>query len=245
MREVDTPPRFFVTGTDTGVGKTQASRALLSLMADAGLQPRPFKPYESGCASLRRPADAVALKEAARSELPLDTICPHRYRLPLAPGIAAEREGRESRWERTLEAFRSVGQGACVVEGAGGLFVPLDPAHDVIDLITTLRLPVLLVARAGLGTLNHTALSLEALAARKVTVAAVLLSRSSAAKDPSERDNGRLIAERHGLPVLGPVPYVLDDTRRHAAFRRALAPLLPALQVRRAARGNRRRVQGR
>jgi dethiobiotin synthetase len=117
----------------------------------------------------------------------------------------------------------------------------LDPAHDVIDLIATLRLPVLLVARAGLGTLNHTALSLEALAARQVTVAAVLLSRSSPVRDPSERDNARLIAERHGLPVLGPVPFVPDEARRHAAFRRALAPLLPVLQV----RGARRRRKGR
>jgi dethiobiotin synthetase len=233
VRDVAATARIFVTGTDTGVGKTQASRALLSLMADAGLAPHPFKPYESGCASLRRPADALALKEAARSQLPLDLVCPHRFRLPLAPGVAAQRERRESRWARTLEAWRTVGQGACVVEGAGGLYVPLDAEHDVIDLIATLRLPVLLVARAGLGTLNHTALSLEALAARRVEVAAVLLSRSSAGKDASERDNPRLLAERHGVRVLGPVPFVADAARRHAAFRRALAPLLPVLQARR------------
>ena len=233
MREVDTTPRIFVTGTDTGVGKTQASAALLSLMADAGLAPRPFKPYESGCASLRRPADALALKEAARSELPLSLVCPHRFRLPLAPGIAAQRERRPASWATTLAAWRTVGKGACVVEGAGGLLVPLDGTHDVIDLIATLRLPVLLVARAGLGTLNHAGLSLAALAARKVPVAAVLLSRCSSAKDPSERDNARLLAERHGVRVLGPVPHLLDPERRHQAFRRALVPLLPVLQARR------------
>jgi dethiobiotin synthetase len=226
-------PRIFVTGTDTGVGKTQASCALLSLMADAGLSPRGFKPYESGCRSLARPEDALALRRAARSLQPLEQVCPQRYRLPLAPGIAALREGRPSSWETTLATWRQVGQGACVVEGAGGLFVPLDPEHDVIDLATTLALPVLLVARAGLGTLNHTALSLEALERRRVPVAAVLLSRSSPAKDPSERDNARLIAERHGVRVLGPVPFVQDPARRRTAFRRALAPLLPVLQARR------------
>ncbi|MBF5046564.1 dethiobiotin synthase [Aggregicoccus sp. 17bor-14] len=225
-------PRIFVTGTDTGVGKTQASCALLRLMSDAGLAPRAFKPYESGCRSLARPEDAQALRRAARSLQSLDEVCPQRYRLPLAPGIAAQREGRESSWAKTLGAWRTVGQGACVVEGAGGLFVPLDPEHDVVDLIAELGLPVLLVARAGLGTLNHTALSLEALGRRRIPVAAVLLSRTADVDDPSERDNARLIAERHGVRVLGPVPHEPDAAARAAAFRRALAPLLPVLQAR-------------
>jgi len=219
-------PRFFVTGTDTGVGKTQASRALLSLLSDAGLQPQGFKPYESGCASLSAPSDALALRAAARSGLPLDIVCPHRFRAPLAPGVAARRLGREPDWKRTLAAWEQLRHGPVVVEGAGGLFVPLDRSHDVIDLIATLRLPVLLVARAGLGTLNHTALSLQALAARDIPVAAVLLSRSSPTRDSSERDNPALLAERHDIPVLGPVPYLKDERRRHAAFRAALAPLV-------------------
>lgn len=219
-------PRFFVTGTDTGVGKTQASRALLSLLADAGLSPQGFKPYESGCSSLSAPSDALSLREAARSELPLELVCPHRFRAPLAPGIAARRLGREPDWRVTLAAWERLRHGSVVVEGAGGLFVPLDSSHDVIDLISTLGLPVLLVARAGLGTLNHTALSLEALAARDIPVAAVLLSRSTPARDASERDNPSLIAERHRVPVLGPVPYLVEPRRRHAAFRKALAPLV-------------------
>jgi dethiobiotin synthetase len=226
------PPRFFVTGTDTGVGKTQASRALLSLLVDAGWAPQGFKPYESGCASLRAPADALSLREAARSDLPLDVVCPHRFRAPLAPGIAARRLGREPDWRVTLAAWERVGRGSAVVEGAGGLFVPLDSSHDVIDLIATLRLPVLLVARAGLGTLNHTALSLEALAARDIPVAAVLLSRGTPTRDTSERDNAALLAERHGVRVLGPVPYLLQPVRRHAAFRAALAPLVSADRAR-------------
>jgi dethiobiotin synthetase len=219
-------PRFFVTGTDTGVGKTQASRALLSLLVDAGLEPQGFKPYESGCASLSAPSDALSLREAARSDLPLELVCPHRFRAPLAPGVAARRLGREPDWNTTLAAWERLKHGPVVVEGAGGLFVPLDSSHDVIDLVSTLRLPVLLVARAGLGTLNHTALSLEALAARDIPVAAVLLSRSTPSRDPSERDNATLIAERHGVRVLAPVPYLADPRRRHVAFREALAPLV-------------------
>jgi dethiobiotin synthetase len=194
---------------------------------DAGLRPQGFKPYESGCDSLSAPSDALAMRAAARSELPVELLCPHRFRAPLAPGVAARRLGREPDWNTTLAAWERLRQGPVVVEGAGGLFVPIDSRRDMIDLITTLQLPVLLVARAGLGTLNHTALSLRALAERGLTVRAVLLSRSTPTRDPSERDNRLLLEERHGLPVLGPVPFLREPRRRHAAFREALRPLAP------------------
>ncbi|XXF79305.1 dethiobiotin synthase [Myxococcaceae bacterium GXIMD 01537] len=221
------PFQVFVTGTDTGVGKTQVSCALLSLLADAGERPQGFKPYESGCASLAAPSDALALRAAAGSTLPLDVICPHRFRAPLAPGVAASRLGREPDWDTTLAAWERVRHGPVVVEGAGGLYVPLDSRHDVIDLIAELELPVVLVARAGLGTLNHTALSMAALSSRGISVLAVVLSRGTPSRDVSARDNRALLEERHGVPVLGPVPFVRDPQRRHAAFRSALRRLFP------------------
>lgn len=222
-----TPPfRIFVTATDTGVGKTQTAAALLSLLADQGTNPAPFKPYESGCEDLGRPADALELKEAAGSEDELDQICPHRFKAPLAPGVAARRLRRDPDWNQTLAAYKAFGKHRpVVVEGAGGLFVPLDAKRDIIDLIQTLRLPVLLVARAALGTLNHTGLSIEALRRRRIPVRAVLLSHSTPNPDPSTRDNAQLIAERHQIEVLGPVPFLGDPRRRRAAFRRALTPL--------------------
>ncbi|WP_375756699.1 dethiobiotin synthase [Corallococcus exercitus] len=219
--------QFFVTGTDTGVGKTQVSCALLSLLKDAGYAPQGFKPYESGCASLKAPADALAMREAAGSTLPVDAVCPHRFKAPLAPGIAAERLGREPDFRVTLAAWRRLKGGTVVVEGAGGLFVPVDSKRDVVDLIQAFRLPVVLVARAGLGTLNHVALSLEALASRKVPVRAVVLSRGVPGRDLAERDNRRYLEARHGVEVLGPVPFVEDPRKRRLAFRRALAPLVP------------------
>ncbi|MFP2902899.1 dethiobiotin synthase [Corallococcus sp. 4LFB] len=219
--------QFFVTGTDTGVGKTQVSCALLSLLKDAGCAPQGFKPYESGCASLKAPSDALAMREAAGSTLPVDAVCPHRFKAPLAPGIAAARLGREPDFGVTLAAWKRLKGGTVVVEGAGGLFVPVDSKRDVVDLIQAFRLPVVLVARAGLGTLNHVALSLEALAARKVSVRAVVLSRGVPGRDLAERDNRRYLEARHGVEVLGPVPYVEDPRKRRLAFRRALAPLVP------------------
>jgi dethiobiotin synthetase len=220
------PIRWFVTGTDTGVGKTEAACALLSLLADEGLRPAPFKPYESGCRHLSSPSDARALQAAARSDDDLSLICPHRFRAAVAPGVAAMRTGLRPSIRRTMQAFRSFEGRPLIAEGAGGLFVPLDRRRDVIDLIALLGLPVLLVARAGLGTLNHTALSVEALAARNIPIGAILLARSSPRRDASLLDNAALIRARHGVPVLGPVSFLPDRGRRRIAFRRALKPLL-------------------
>jgi dethiobiotin synthetase len=226
--------RVFVVGTDTGVGKTEAACALLSLLADAGQAPRALKPYESGVVDLDAPADALALRAAARSDQALDAVCPHRFRLPVAPGVAALREGLVPDFGRTEAIFAAAEGHALVVEGAGGLLVPLHlelgaeggAPREVLDLVAWSGLPVLLVARAGLGTLNHTGLSLGALAARGIPVLGVLLVRTSRRGDPSERDNPRLLVERHGVRVLGPVPWTGDPARRRAAFRRALRPLV-------------------
>jgi dethiobiotin synthetase len=220
------PFRVFVTGTDTGVGKTEVASALLSLLADRGLRPVPFKPYESGCARLDAPADALALRAAARSDDALERICVHRFRAPLAPGVAARRLGRRADLRPVLSAYRSFAGRTLVAEGAGGLLVPLDPRHDVVDLIGMLHLSVLLVARAGLGTLNHTGLSLALLRERRITVRAVVLSRTTPRADPSLADNARLLRERHGVEVLGPVPFHRSAAARRRAFRRALRPLL-------------------
>lgn len=219
--------RVFVVGTDTGIGKTQAAAALLALLAERGERPAPFKPYESGVDSFNEPADALALRMAARSDDPLELICPHRFREPLAPGVAAAREGRGVSFAKTLAAYRAFDGRPLVAEAAGGLRVPIDETRDVIDLVVELKLPALLVARAGLGTLNHTALSLELLQTRGVSVLGVLLSRTTPATDPSEEDNASWIERRHKVRVFGPVPFVPDDRQRQTAFRRALVPLLP------------------
>ncbi len=222
------PLRLFVTATDTGVGKTQAACALLSLLADAGKRPVPFKPYESGCEDPLYPQDALALREAARSQADLETVCCHRFSAAVAPGIAARRLGLSPPIQHTLAVFRAFPRTRpLVAEGAGGLLAPIDEQRDVVDLIKLLKLPVLLVARAGLGTLNHTGLSLEALRRRKIPVLAVLLNQTAPA-DESNADNPAYLAERYGVKVLGPVPLSPDPRARRQAFRRALAPLVKA-----------------
>jgi dethiobiotin synthetase len=219
--------RFFVTGTDTHVGKTQVSAALLGLMCERGHRPFAFKPFESGMASLDTPSDSLRLQRAAGGWQPLDTISLFRFKAPVAPAIAAREERRATSWSQVLKTFRSFGRGPGVVEGAGGLFVPLDERHDVLDAIAALKLPVVVVARAGLGTINHTALTLEALAARSLAVAAVVLSKSTPGQDASEPFNRQELVRRYpGVTFLGPVPYLRSEARRDAAFRATLARLV-------------------
>jgi dethiobiotin synthetase len=221
------PVRLFVTATDTGVGKTEVASALLSLLADRGLAPAPFKPYESGCERLDAPVDALALRAAARSKDPLERICVHRFRAPLAPGVAARRLGRRADLRPVLAAYRSFAGRPIIAEGAGGLLVPLDPRHDVVDLIALLGLPVVLVARAGLGTLNHVGLSLALLRTRRIPVRAVVLSQSTPEVDPSVADNAELLRERHrAIEVLGPVRWLPSAPARRRAFRQALRSLV-------------------
>jgi dethiobiotin synthetase len=127
-----------------------------------------------------------------------------------------------------VDTFHRFGPGAGVVEGAGGLFVPLDERHDVIDAIGALKLPVVLVARAGLGTINHTSLSLEALARRRARVAAVVLVKSTRGRDPSERLNRDELERRWpSLRFFGPCPFSASVQRRDLVLRRLLAPLVP------------------
>jgi dethiobiotin synthetase len=212
------PNRFFVTGTDTGVGKTEVSAALLSLMT----KPFAFKPCESGGNE-----DSEALWRAGGSWQPKETVCLYRLKEPLAPLLAARAERKRIDWKKILSGFRALGKGPGVVEGAGGLFVPIDERHDVIDLISATKLPVVLVARAGLGTINQTTLSLQALAQRKIPVAAVVLSQATRGREPSLPTNRPELERRFPkIRFFGPVPFVAHEDRRRALLAKTLASLV-------------------
>jgi len=233
---------FFIAGTDTGVGKTEIGRALCSLLRMRGLRPLALKPVETGCAR-DAPRDALALREACGSGQSLDDVCPYRFLLPAAPLVAAEAEGAEIDLLR-IEAMVARASSPIVVEAAGGLLVPLaraplsldqvDPADRApsraivtnLDLADRLRLPVVLVGRAGLGTLNHCALSVDALERRGLEVAAVVLNRVAAEDDPSVASNARWVKELTGARVLGPGPFVSEAADRVDALAPFLAPLV-------------------
>jgi dethiobiotin synthetase len=215
---------LFVTATDTGVGKTEVACALLAAARGRGLDAIGMKPAQSGAVA-GEPSDAERLRAACGGVEPLDATCPYAFAAPLAPAVAARVEGREVSLARILEAARALAarHAAVVVEGAGGLLVPLTERETYADLAVALALPVLLVARAGLGTVNHTALTVEALRRRGLAVAAIVLNRTAPADDPSVPHNAAEIARLTGVVPVATLPFVADIDARSAALRSSLA----------------------
>ncbi len=215
-------PGLFVTGTDTGVGKTVITGAIAAWFSRRGMRVGVSKPIATGCVKRREgwiSEDAEFLAAAGDVAFPLDVICPQRFIEPLAPALAAEREGRTIDWgavQRAL-AIQSAAADVLLVEGVGGVMVPLDRENTVLDLARALGLPAVVVARAGLGTINHTLLTIAALRAGGVSVAGVVINGYPAeAPSIAEETNPRAIEKWGKAPVLCIVP-------------RAGAPLRPQL----------------
>jgi dethiobiotin synthetase len=203
------PPGLFIIGTDTGVGKTFVTAALARALNARGMDVGVMKPIETGC-RLRQgklyPADGAFLRQAAGVRDSLDLVTPVRFRLPLAPYAAAIREGRKVDLRLIDQAYRTLRKrhSFLLVEGIGGLLVPIRRDYTVLDLIRRFGLPVLVVARPGLGTINHTLLTVQRLQEAKVAVAGVLLNPA-----PSGAAGGETLAERTNPAVLQcllPVP---------------------------------------
>jgi dethiobiotin synthetase len=189
------------------VGKTVVACALVRALASRGVDVGAMKPIETGVGA-EGPLDALALLDAAGGADPLDDVCPQRFALPAAPTVAASAEGRDVEvwairraWERLSARHDCV-----VVEGAGGLLVPASPEHSMADLARELGLPLLVVARAALGTINHTLLTLEAAVARGLPVAGVVISHAGGPL--SGADAANLDALRRALrgSLLGEIP---------------------------------------
>ncbi|MBW2261176.1 MAG: dethiobiotin synthase [Deltaproteobacteria bacterium] len=199
---------LLVVGTDTGVGKTVISTLLLAVLRKRGARVAAFKPVETGCDP--DPMDAIMLSEAAGASDPLDVVCPYRFRLPAAPEAAARAEGRTIDPDRLEECFAKLSAGGrfVLVEAAGGAGTPYAPDMLGLDLARLLDLPVLLVARAVLGTVGQTLVALHAVQSVGALCAGIVLSRvPGAVPGPEDPTNVPLI-EAHAapVPVLGVLP---------------------------------------
>jgi dethiobiotin synthetase len=197
----------FVTGTDTGVGKTLVACALVRALRGRGRRVGVLKPVETGVGP-EGPLDALALREAAASDAPIAAVCPQAFAMPAAPDVAARAEGREvdlAALDGAFEAARAHSD-LVVVEGAGGLLVPVAPELCMADLAARWQLPLVLVARAALGTINHTRLSLEAAASRGLRVAGLVVSHAEGELSPADAANLRALLDAPGAPLLGVVP---------------------------------------
>jgi len=201
------PPGLFVTGTDTGVGKTVVACALAEQLRARGIDVGVMKPIETGVGS-QGPLDAIALAEAAGVRDAMDLICPIRLALPAAPAVAAEAEGRRLDLAAIRGAYETLrARHECViVEGAGGLLVPIGPAFSMADLAHDLAFPLLVVTRGRLGTVNHTLLTLEVAAGRGLPVAGVVISHGPIPLSTADAANLSILRELLGQQLLGEIP---------------------------------------
>ena len=203
---------LFFTGTDTGVGKSIVAGGVAGLLQKKGINVGVMKPVETGCLhkdGTFLPSDARFLKDMSGVDTPLDEIVPYQFKEPLAPSVAAERERVTIDINLVVEKFEHLSRlhDIMLVEGAGGLLVPLYQKFLFIDLVKRFKLPLLIVSRATLGTINHTLLTLRAADAEKIPVAGIVINTPSPERSVASETNPEVIARLVDVPVWGVVPY--------------------------------------
>ena len=225
----------FITATDTGVGKTLVTAALVARLRQRGIDVGVMKPIETGVSrSTKAQSDGARLRRTAGSHDPIVEVCPYVFRLPMAPLSAARAEGRTVRVATIMRAFRKLHSRheVVLVEGVGGVYVPITSSLDVSDLIYRMKLPTIVVGRVSLGGINHALLTLGALRQRKISVLALVLNRTLPAQTATaraqERSTVRLLQQLAGVPVIGPLPY---RSMREGKFHGEVARLASTVSI--------------
>jgi dethiobiotin synthetase len=200
---------YFLTGTDTEIGKTFVTCALLLRAGQLGLTAAGIKPVAAGTDAAGRNEDVERIRAASNVELPTDVINPYRFAPAIAPHLAAAEAGVSIDFARIAAACASARQWAdlVIVEGVGGFRVPLGVDRDSADLAVALALPVILVVGLRLGCINHALLTAEAIAARGLTLAGWVANRIDPDMARAD-DNIDTLSEHLGAPLLGSVPRV-------------------------------------
>ena len=205
---------FFVTGTDTGVGKTYVACGAIAALRATGVRVGAYKPVVSGSAcGPDGPVwdDLVRLQSALGGDVPIERIGPQRFQAPLAPPVAARLEGKQvdaGLLRSGLEWWRDRAD-VVVVEGAGGLLAPITETESAADLAVSFGFPLIVVARMALGTINHTLLTLEAARSRGLKVAGIILNHATPpdVDDRSPDSNPGELKKRCGAPILAILPH--------------------------------------
>lgn len=216
---------YFITGTDTGVGKTHVTARLLAELRRRGVAAAGFKPIACGADGRE---DARIYHRLLDREVPLDTVNPVYLRHPLAPRVAARLAKRRIDLAkiRAAHAFLARRYRLVLVEGAGGWLVPIQRGYYVSDLAADLGWPVIVVGRLGLGTINHTLLTVRAVQASGLPVAGVILSDTvGGRKTIAGKTNPAVIRDLAGVPLLGCLPH--GDRGARTAARQIVDRLVP------------------
>ncbi|MDQ0216930.1 ATP-dependent dethiobiotin synthetase BioD [Peribacillus cavernae] len=206
---------FFVTGTDTGVGKTTISCGLAAVLKEKKIDVGVFKPLLSGISRDHPESDTSLLKQMSQTSLSYEDITPFSFKEPLAPYVAGKLEGKVVdiedvlyRWERIREIHEYF-----IVEGAGGISVPLGENFLVSDLIKALQLPIVIVARPNLGTVNHIFLTVQYAKSIGLKIAGIVINGISDHPDIAEKTNPKLIEELCDVPILGITPKLKEISK--------------------------------
>ena len=220
---------IFITGTGTDVGKTFVTVGLIRHLRAAGRVADAIKPIVSGfdAADPASSDPAVLLEALGRPAVDIDRICRWRFAAPLAPAMAARKEGHPVEFNALVDFSRRAVVGhrdMMFIEGVGGIMVPLDETHTVIDWMTAMRLPLLLVAGSYVGTISHTLTALQVLARRNMEVAAVVVSESADSPAPLEETVATIARFADSIEVIG-IPRLPRDASPHPAFGRIVALL--------------------
>lgn len=200
--------RIFVTGTDTGVGKTFVSCLIAKTLREAKIDVGVIKPIETGCKEKNGvlvPSDGLALKNASESNAPIEKIVPYRFRTPLSPFMSSVLERKKisiSKIKKTCsEIFKR--HSLTIIEGAGGLLVPITKNYTYLNLIKDLKLDVIVVAQNKLGVINQLMLTLFCLRQNGIKPVLVILNNLSYKKGLAEKTNMRVLQRLiPGIPIL-------------------------------------------
>jgi dethiobiotin synthetase len=205
----------FITGTDTGVGKTLVTAALAVRFKLRGQAVGVMKPVETGYEiEGAAESDAVRLRAAAGMAAAVEAISPYRFPDPLAPLDAARRAGTVIHLSKIVASFHALAaqHALMLIEGAGGVRVPISEKADMLDLIEQLGLPAIVVGCTAIGSVNHVLLTIEALARRRISIAAIVLNQTKSGlptgvDEMQQASTLALLRERSHVPVVGPLPY--------------------------------------
>jgi dethiobiotin synthetase len=214
----DSSPRgVFITGTDTGVGKTLVASALVMHLVQRGIDVGVMKPIETGCLrGAKARSDGMRLQKAAGTDDPMAEVCPYAFRLPVAPFSAARAEGTIVQIARIIRKFRGLSQkhSLMVAEGVGGVYTPINQSINILDFINRMKLATVVVGRSGLGGINHALLTLHALSRRNIPIVALVLNQCRPVRTriarAQEQSTVSLLRMLAGVPVIGPLPYGLS-----------------------------------
>ncbi|MDD4870693.1 MAG: dethiobiotin synthase [Kiritimatiellae bacterium] len=217
---------LFITGTDTGIGKTLASAVLLASLRKSGIDAVPMKPVQTGCSTRKGKLVAqdiefvlnfTGIKTTATDR---KLMCPYRFKPACSPHLAARIARKTISFNRIVHSFKKLYRKhqAVIVEGAGGVLVPINGKKTMLDLMKILRLPVILVASPGLGTINHALLSIREIKRAGLDLKGVIFNQSKPGRPGYiEKDNFQTIAALGKIKILGFIPFNSKIRSRHSS----------------------------